>query len=893
MYTVFVFSTYAGKWIGTDDNDDVRHLLDAVRRDAVRTDPGNPFYAISDAHYSSRINLCESSDEDNIQKLVNIITIYTLEHGTCAYTQGMTDILSPILYVMKHEADAYICFSAMVERIRNHFETWCVGTLLKLERLKHLCEVLDPALYHHLKESIEEDAFALFFGMVLIECRREFSFEDSFHLLEAIWAAVACMKDSLPRTTTLSRTEWAHYMTQESPDVVLQVMGETQSPYSAVPLPRSDSMFDTNTRSRQASMLSQGSVLPQDQFRSSVASGNPSSSRVISHSQAIAEENEHSSGESSSLVEVSISEVPEKRARSYTDPGDTKCASRSPDQSDPSTSSSRKKGLTDSHSESELLDNYNSQPPPAKSKSKSSGSSRAVTEMSDMSSLSSKDALGNSCKSFDSRNATVNGAASAASDRSRSPARPVNGHCSPSQPSGDNGRGDNPDIGIGVAGERVVIELKQHEDMKGRSSKASTLVSMDLHHGSSVEEPTASPVIMNGVSPNPASSSNISDDYQDAFSTLPNGSQREDQNSPTPSQPSSSEIYQTATDDSSATDLPSRSVSQSPALQNEGQDGTDIPTMINGDFHDPHSEDEEATPVHSRANGTIIQGMGVGEHHEADVLDGEGLPFSPPELEEEEGGVRGGGSGKTRRENLTEQTSHARSKSKGIHVDRHRSRTDPSRSSPLDIYDEDAISGSSRVTPVPFFDAMVQLASSAPGPGFLQSGQLHRSLVGGEEREEENELEMSQANSMILSQLVSTDRSAPRVTREKSLELPVSDCFPLFICLSILVQNRAGIMRRNIDFVGLSVLLNTQAGSQDLDMTLDVAKNLYKTYREYQMTVFGSKPEDLDTWLDDDRTSISNGGVGEDGDGEPCPVNGDSHDVNERTSVASDDVFTP
>ena len=888
-----MFFTCAGKWIGTDDNDDeVRHLLDAVRRDAVRTDPGNPFYAISDAHYSSRINLCESSDEDNIQKLVNIITIYTLEHGACAYTQGMTDILSPILYVMKHEADAYICFSAMVERIRNHFETWCVGTLLKLERLKHLCEVLDPALYHHLKESIEEDAFALFFGMVLIECHREFSFEDSFHLLEAIWAAVACMKDSLPRTTTLSRTEWAHYMTQESPDVIQQVLGETEeSPYSAVPLPRSDSMFDTNSRSRQASMLSQGSMLPQDQFRSSIAQG-----------QAIEEENEHSSGESSSLLEVSISEVPEKRPRSYTDPGDSKCGSRSPDQSDPSTSS-RKKGLTDSHSESELLDSYNCQPPPpVKHKSKSSGSSRAVTEMSDISSLSSKDALGNSCKSFDSRNAGVNGTGSAASDRSHSPVRPVGDHRSPSRLSGDNvGGGDSPDLGIGAAGERAMVELKQQgDDENGRSSEVSTLVPMNLHHSSSIKEPpaTVSPLVMNGVLPNPASSSNMSDDYQDAYSTLPNGSQREDRNSPTSSQPSSSEIYQTATDDSSATDLPSRSISQSPALQQlgskEGCEGIDIPTMVNGDLHDPHPQDEEATPVHSRANGAIIQGMGVGEHYEADVLAGESLPFSPPELEEEGRGDGGTGIGKTRGENLTEHTSHAtRPKSKGgIHTDCHRSRTDPSRSSPLDIYEEDAISGSSRVTPVPFFDAMVQLASSIPGHSFLQSGsQLQRSLVGGEEREEENELEMSQANSMILSQLVSTDRSAPRVTREKSLDLPVSDCFPLFVCLSILVQNRAGIMQRNIDFVGLSVLLNTQAGTQDLDMTLDVAKNLYKSYREYQMTIFGSRPEDLDTWLDDDRMAICNGDVGE-GE-ESSPAGGDSHNMNRRTSVASDDVFTP
>ena len=874
---VCVFFIIAGKWIGEHDNDDVRQLLDGVRRDAVRTDPGNPFYLVSDAHYSSRINLCESSDEDNIQKLVNIITIYTLEHETCAYTQGMTDILSPILYVMKHEADAYICFSAMVERIRNHFETWCVGTLLKLERLKHLCEVLDPALYHHLKECIEEDAFALFFGMVLIECRREFSFEDSFHLLEAIWAAVACMKDSLPHTTALSRTEWARYMTQESPNVIQQVMGETECPYSAVPLPRSDSILDTQSRSRQASMLSQGSMLPQqDQFRSSVASANPSSSQLMAHSQVIDEEVEQersSTGESScSLVEVSMSEIPEKRARSYTDPCDVKCGNPSSDHSDASTSA-KKKGLSDSHSESELLDSYSSQPPPAKPKS--SGSSRAVTEMSDMSSLSSNNALANSGKSFDSRNAIGNGTASAGSDRSRSPARLVNGHCSPSQLDEDN-IGDSPDLDVG-GGEGVMLGLKLHEDERG------------LPEASTLKEPSAisSPIVVNGISPNPASSSNISSDYQDAFSTLPNDSQRGE--SP-PSQPSSSEFYQTANDDSSATDLQSRSISQSPSLQHLGYEehqGTLVPITINGDVHDPRLEDEETTPVHVRHNGTIIQGTGAGEHHEVDVLDGESLPFSPPELTAE------GDGGMTRRENSTEQESQAKPKVKGAHSNRHRAKTIPARSSPLDFYDDDGVSSSSRVTPVPFFDAMVQLASSAPGPNFLQSGQLHRSLIDGEEREEENELEMSQANSMILSQLISTDRSAPHVTRERSLELPVSDCFPLFICLSILVQNRTRIMRKNIDFVGLSVLLNTQAGTQDLDDTLDVAKNLYKTYREYQMTVFGSNPEDLDTWLDDDRTSISNGNTDGGGD-DSGPVNGDSScNVNGRTSVASDDVFTP
>ena len=67
-------------------------------------------------------------------------------------------------------------------------------------------------------------------------------------------------------------------MTHESPDVIQQVMGETQSPYSAVPLPHSESMIDTNSRSRQPSVISQVSALfcredsqpPQDQQISTV-----------------------------------------------------------------------------------------------------------------------------------------------------------------------------------------------------------------------------------------------------------------------------------------------------------------------------------------------------------------------------------------------------------------------------------------------------------------------------------------------------------------------------------------------------------------------------------------------------------------------------------------------
>ena len=864
--------------MGQDDNDDVEQLLDAVRRDAVRTDPGHPFYEFSDAHNNSTVNLCESPDDDNIQKLVNIITIYTLEHRTCTYTQGMTDMLSPILYVMKHEADAYVCFAAMVERIRHHFETWCVGTLLKLERLRHLCEVLDPELFHHLMENIEEDAFALFFGMVLIECRREFSFEDSFHLLEAIWAAVACMKDSLPRTTTLTHTEWAHYMTQLSPDVLQQVMGETGSPYSAVPLPISESM-DTQTRSRQASMLSQGSMLQHDQFRSSVAGANLSISHMVSQTEVIIEEGERSNGETGSLAEVSVSEVPvEKRPRSFTDPS-IKSSNPSLEQAEHAVKG--KVGLSDSHSESEIIDSYTSGPPP--SKQKSSSSSRAVTEMSDMSSLSSTNNLANSYKSVDSKNATRNGMGSATSDGSHSPAGKVvmNGHHSSSSLEEiDDGGASPPNFEINSEGVMLGLNLQKDEKKGSASSDASTLKSMD----SPVKQPPAS-AVENDILPQCSGPSDLSSNCRSALNALPNVNQSEGV-SPSPSHPCSSAVYQTANDDSSATELPSRSVSLTPSPPPQDQPTT-LAASMNGDICDPRLEEEgEATPVHrvhirpTLANGAIIQGKGMGEHHgggESLLPTGNDPSVSAALVAEDVHKI-------SDRERSSEQQHTKPTRIRGS--SRHRAKPQPQRSSPLDVYDTETCSASSRVTPVTFFDAMEQLASSAPGsgPNFMQSGQLQHSLVHSGEQDEENELELSQANSMIFSQLMSMDRSAPLVSREKSLDIPVSDCFPLFVCLSILVQHRDEIMQRNIDFVGLSVLLNAQAGTQDIDVTLDVARDLYKTYREYQMTFLNDNPEDLDTWLDDDR-AIST----DDSEGQWDP---DDNDHEERTSIASDNVFT-
>lgn len=62
------------------------------------------------------------------------------------------------------------------------------------------------------------------------------------------------------------------------------------------------------------------------------------------------------------------------------------------------------------------------------------------------------------------------------------------------------------------------------------------------------------------------------------------------------------------------------------------------------------------------------------------------------------------------------------------------------------------------------------------------------------------------------------------------------------------MQSRSQIVKTNLDFVGLSVLLNAQAGMQNLDHTLQVARQLFKMYRYYQRMYYG--PENGDKWLD-------------------------------------------
>ena len=131
---------------------------------------------------------------------------------------------------------------------------------------------------------MEEDAFILFFGMVLIECRREFSFEDSFHLLETIWAGEACVKDSFPASTDQSLAQWANYMTFNSQDVLQQVFDGSGGTYSAEPLRQTMSLSYSYPYqySRNPSLISYSPTQPVHSFLVRPSEPEPTPSRAPS-----------------------------------------------------------------------------------------------------------------------------------------------------------------------------------------------------------------------------------------------------------------------------------------------------------------------------------------------------------------------------------------------------------------------------------------------------------------------------------------------------------------------------------------------------------------------------------------------------------------------------------
>ncbi|KAJ6992582.1 TBC1 domain family member 15-like isoform X2 [Populus alba x Populus x berolinensis] len=78
-----------------------------IDKDVVRTDRALSFY--------------DGDDNPNVNILRDILLTYSFYNFDLGYCQGMSDLLSPILFVMEDESESFWCFVALMERLGPNF----------------------------------------------------------------------------------------------------------------------------------------------------------------------------------------------------------------------------------------------------------------------------------------------------------------------------------------------------------------------------------------------------------------------------------------------------------------------------------------------------------------------------------------------------------------------------------------------------------------------------------------------------------------------------------------------------------------------------------------------------------------------------------------------------
>ena len=111
---------------------------------------------------------------------------YVMYNFDLGYVQGMSDLLSPILFVMQNEVDAFWCFAKFMERVKSNFDLDQGGMKRQLGKLIELHKCVDPGFYSYLATK-ESGNFYFCFRWLLIWFKREFSFGDTIRLWEVLW----------------------------------------------------------------------------------------------------------------------------------------------------------------------------------------------------------------------------------------------------------------------------------------------------------------------------------------------------------------------------------------------------------------------------------------------------------------------------------------------------------------------------------------------------------------------------------------------------------------------------------------------------------------------------------------------------------------------------------
>ncbi|XP_059157121.1 TBC1 domain family member 16-like isoform X2 [Physella acuta] len=152
-----------------------RNIQCIVEKDVVRTDRSHPYF--------------KGDNNPNIEVLKNILVNYAVANPLMGYTQGMSDLLAPVLAAIQQESEAYWCFSGLMTRTIFVSSPKDSDMDKQLNYLRELLRVTLPKFHYHLK-LLGQDALELLFchRWILLCFKREFCESDALRIWETCWA---------------------------------------------------------------------------------------------------------------------------------------------------------------------------------------------------------------------------------------------------------------------------------------------------------------------------------------------------------------------------------------------------------------------------------------------------------------------------------------------------------------------------------------------------------------------------------------------------------------------------------------------------------------------------------------------------------------------------------
>lgn len=162
-----------------------------IDKDVRRTDRDLDIYKGGDP-----IDADETGNEDpeddagfknpHLMVLRDILLSYNELNCNLGYVQGMSDLLSPLYYVIRDEPISFWAFARFMEVMERNFVRDVSGMKEQMLTLTELVQFMLPDLYKHLDECDSGNLF-FFFRMLLVWFKRELEFDDTMRLWEVLW----------------------------------------------------------------------------------------------------------------------------------------------------------------------------------------------------------------------------------------------------------------------------------------------------------------------------------------------------------------------------------------------------------------------------------------------------------------------------------------------------------------------------------------------------------------------------------------------------------------------------------------------------------------------------------------------------------------------------------